>query len=230
MVGIGRKQRILLGLRLAALVGIVAAIVILSLRYTPYLTDLFHRRQELREYVEAAGATGKLIFVCIQIFQVVIAAVPGEIVQIAGGYFFGVLEGAILLSIGLFIGTISSILVARWLGFGVIKALVPPRHLKRIYDLINGPKTDIAIFLLFLIPGLPKDIMTYAIGLTPYPIHRFLLIATAARLPALIASCYIGASFQRGSDTVAFSLLGLATALFLAGLLLRERIIAKIRQ
>jgi|SRR5690554_5078009 len=200
-------------------------IIYLSVRYTPQITDLLARRHELKQYVEDMGFTGIVIFVFLQIFQVVVAAVPGEIVQVAGGYFYGTLWGTVYLVTGVIIGSVLNFYAARLLGFEIVQTMLPKKWLKKIYHLIKEPKSELTIFLLFLIPGLPKDALTYLAGLTPIRLTRFLTIAVIARLPALVVSTYIGAGLQQENKTVVIIALALTLILFFIGLLLKNRFI-----
>ena len=95
--------------------------------------------------------------------------------------------------------------------------------------MMNSDKTEITMFLLFLIPGIPKDILTYLAGLTPIKPLRFFIIITVARFPALMASSYIGYNTQKGNYLVVIILSAAALVLFTAGVLLKDRIISKMQ-
>lgn len=194
------------------------------------MVELFGRRQELKEYIEAQGLVGVAIFTFFQVFQVVVAAIPGEIVQIAGGYIYGTFWGTIYLVIGVCIGSIINFFIARWLGYELIKAFISEKRLTQLYNLVRGPKSDFVMFSLFLVPGLPKDILTYVAGLTPVPAGKFLIIAIVARLPALIGSSFIGACFQREDTFIAIAISGLAVVLFMLGVIFRDKIIGLVRK
>jgi uncharacterized membrane protein YdjX (TVP38/TMEM64 family) len=81
------------------------------------------------------------------------------------------------------------------------------------------------MFVLFLIPGIPKDILTYIAGLTPVKPVKFLMIAVVARLPALFVSCYIGANLQERNYAVVIAASIAAILLFIAGVFLKDRVI-----
>ena len=132
--------------------------------------------------------------------------------------------------IGVAIGSAIDFFIARWLGFEVVKTFIPERRLRQLYDLVRGPRSNLVMFLLFLIPGLPKDVLTYVAGLTPVPAGRFLLIAIVARLPALVGSTFIGASFQQENTALAIAIFGAAVVLFFLGVLYRDKIIGLLRK
>lgn len=183
----------------------------------------------MRQYILDRGFAGIGIFILLQILQVVVAALPGEVVQIAGGYLFGTLWGSIYLIIGVTIGSIIVFGVTKLLGHRLVKIFVPQHRLEKLYVLLTGPRPEMIIFLLFLIPGLPKDILTYIGGLTPVRPGRFLPIAVLGRLPALVVSAYIGSSLEQGNLIVAIVISSVATLLFFTGLLYKDKILARWR-
>src|SRR5690554_3873866 len=219
-----------MGLRIAALVSFIGLIIYLSAVFGPRVSELFSRRQELKRYIESRGLAGILIFIGFQVFQVVVAAVPGEFVQIAGGYIYGVFWGSLYLIIGVTIGSALNFFLARWLGYEIVKKIVPKKRLAQLHKLVGGPRSEAVMFLLFLLPGLPKDVLAYAAGLTPVPAGRFLLLSVAGRLPALVGSSFIGASFQQENTAVAVAVLAAASVLAVLGVLCKDRIIALIRK
>lgn len=229
-VRIDNWHKLSMGLRIAALAGFVGLIIYLSIVYSPQVAELFARRQELKQHIEARGLAGILIFIFFEVFQVVIAAVPGEIVQITGGYIYGTFWGSIYLIIGVTIGSALNFFLARWLGYEIVKKIVPKKRLAQLYNLVRGPRSDAVMFLLFLIPGLPKDVLTYVAGLTPVPAGRFLLLSVAGRLPALVGSSFIGASFQQENTATAVAVLAAAGVLALLGVVCKDRIIALLRK
>lgn len=219
-----KKDHHRLGLRLMALVIFLALLIYLSVHYTPQITELLARRHELKQYVEAHGLTGILFFILLQIFQVVIAAVPGEIVQVAGGYFYGPFWGTVYLVIGVIIGSTFNFQAARLLGWEIIRKTLPRKVLEKASLLLKEPKSELTIFLLFLIPGLPKDALTYLAGLTPVRMTRFLVIAVTGRLPALVVSTFFGAGLQQENPATIITALAVTVLLFLSSLLLKNKL------
>lgn len=214
-------------LNIIALVLFIGVIIYVSIRYTPQIVQLFERRQELKEYIESKGALGIAVFIFFQVLQIIVAAIPGEIVQIAGGYLYGTFWGTVYLVIGVVIGSIIVFYASRLLGYGLVKAVVSEKNLESLYQKVNGKKFEIFMLILFLIPGIPKDMLTYIAGLTPIKPMRFLVIAVLGRLPALMGSTYIGAVFQDGNYTAVIILSTVAIILFAVGLLFKDKIINK---
>jgi len=137
----------------------VGSIVYVTIRFGPELTRLVSDPHKFREYVLSFGSWSAAVFMLFQVLQVVIAVIPGEPVQIAGGYIFGTVLGTVYSTIGITVGYIIVFIGVKLFGFPLVKKLVPEKELKKFSALINSPKLETTIFLLFLIPGIPKDIL-----------------------------------------------------------------------
>ncbi|MDD4079636.1 MAG: TVP38/TMEM64 family protein [Eubacteriales bacterium] len=229
MVEIEGKQKLKIILNIIALMLLIGVIVYLSIRYTPQAAELFARRDELKDAVEKEGLYAIAAFICVQVFQVVVAAVPGELVQLAGGYLFGTFWGAVFLVSGVIIGSLVAFFAARLLGFRLVKTFVSAPKLAKLLRLVSGTKSELVIFTFFLLPGLPKDVLTYIAGLTPVNPWRFLALAILGRLPALVVSCYIGASLEQENLWAVVIVSALSAVLILGGWLYKDRILEKVR-
>ncbi|HEX2945015.1 MAG TPA: TVP38/TMEM64 family protein [Clostridia bacterium] len=222
------KGKIALYIVLIAL--FLGAMAFLTVRFGPQLTELAKDPGKLSDKLNSYGWKGILLFIGIQILQVVVAAIPGELVQIAGGYIYGTWLGTLYSITGILIGSVLVFFIARIIGYPLVKLLVSREQLEKFNFMINGDKSEAGMFLLFLIPGIPKDILTYIAGITPVRPLRFFIIITIARLPALIASSVIGSSTEKGNYVMVIILSVAALILFLAGLFLKDRIIDRIKK
>lgn len=127
-----------------------------------------------------------MIFVCAA--QVVIAFIPGELVEIAVGYAYGGWLGALVCTVGTTLGSVCAILLARRFGRSLVESLYPRDKIDAL-PIINAPKKrNVMTFVLFLIPGTPKDLFTYVIGLTEMSIPLYILLTVFARFPSIIMS------------------------------------------
>ncbi len=219
-----RKKRKLV-FYIILIIPFVALLIYLGIRFGPGLTELSRKPEEFRELLNSYGWTGIIIFIGIQILQVVVAAIPGEFVQIAGGYIYGTIFGTLYSLTGIVLGSVIVFFAARLLGYPVVKLLVSQKQLERFSFMLNNSRSDAAMLILFLIPGIPKDILTYIAGITPVKPLKFFVIITIGRLPALLGSSYIGHHTQLGNYSVAIIVLVAAIILFMAGLIFKDRII-----
>jgi len=209
---------------------VLGLLVFASIKYAPALTRLMSKPEKFKEFLDSYGTASALIFILLQALQIVIAVIPGEVVQIAGGYAFGTFFGTLYSVSGTVLGTLVVFFATRLLGYSLVKMFVPQKKLDRFNFLMNNPKSEIAIFILFLIPGIPKDALTYIAGLTPIKPLRFVLIATVARFPGLWGSAYIGANLEKKNYLMVWIFSAVALVLFVTGLLMKDKIIDRVHR
>lgn len=224
----GKKQKLALYIiPIAVFLGIM---MYLAVRFGAQLTALAREPEELRNILNSYGWLGVLVFMGIQMLQVLVAVIPGEFVQLAGGYIYGTWLGTLYSLTGIVLGSVLVFFIARLLGYPLVKLLVSKKHLERFNFIINSNKSEAAMFILFLIPGAPKDILTYLAAITPVKPLKFFAIITMGRLPALLASSYIGSSTQKGNYVIAITLSVAAVILFVAGVFLKDKIINRVHK
>ena len=202
----------------------------MTVRFGAQLTALAREPEELRNILNSYGWLGVLVFMGIQMLQVLVAAIPGELVQLAGGYIYGTWLGTLYSLTGIVLGSVMVFFIARLLGYPLVKLLVSKKHLESFNFIINSNKSETVMFILFLIPGAPKDILTYLAAITPVKPLKFFAIITMGRLPALLASSYIGSSAQKGNYFIAVTLSAAAVILFAAGVFFKNKIINRVHR
>ena len=220
-----KPKRAKLTLYIILIVILITALAYLGIRFGPQITLLAREPERLSKILNSYGWKGVLVFICIQILQVVVAAIPGEVVQIAGGYIYGTWMGTLYSITGIFVGSVLVFSIARLIGYPVVRLFISAKQLEKYNFMINSKKSDAAMFVLFLIPGIPKDVLTYIAGITPVKPLKFFAIIMIGRLPALLASSYIGSSTEKGNYVIVIILSVAAIILFVAGILLKDRII-----
>lgn len=206
------------------------ALFYISIRYAPAITNLVKSPDKFRVFLLSYGKISMLIFILFQIIQVVIAVIPGEFMQLAGGYVYGTILGSILSSFGILLGTMIVFYIVRILGLSSIKLFVSEKNLKKFDFLMNNKKLELAVFILFIIPGLPKDILTYIAGLTPINHRKFFIITTIARFPSLFVSSYVGSSLQDKQYTEAIIISVLAAVILIIVYFKKDKLIEYIKK
>jgi len=201
-----------------------------SIKLTPSISRFMKSPEVLDRFIESYGSISALVYAVLQIVQVVIFMIPGEIIQVAGGYIFGTWLGTLLSVVGILLGTIIAFFAARVFGYSLVNRLVSPKKLEKFEFLINNSKSEIAMFVLFLVPGIPKDSLVYISGLTPVKPLRFLAISIVARLPGIWGAAYIGAHLQQKDYLPVWILSGAALVLFVLGALNREWIVGRLHR
>ncbi len=214
-----RRILVLAAVPLLAAVAVVPAII-----WRHEIFKVFASVGNLRAWIAAWGAWAPVVFIIVQAVQVIVFAIPGEVAQIAGGYLFGAWQGTLLSIAGIFIGSTVAFFLARILGKPFVLAVVKQEQMQRVEKLLQSQGSKVVFFLLFLIPGIPKDILCYVAGISPLAFPFFPGASMLGRLP--------GHHWQLGHWQAAASsrwvLLGIvsgaALALFVTGVILRPRI------
>lgn len=195
-----------------------------------FLKANFSDTDALQAFVEKNYLLSAIALVLICAVQVIVALIPGELVEIAAGYAFGSVMGALLCLMGITFGSVIVILITRKFGRRFVESLYPREKIDAL-PIINNPKRrNLLTLTLFLIPGTPKDLITYAVGITDMSIPTYLLLATAARFPSIIMSTVGGHAL--GNDKFTFALIAFAIsgAVSLGGYLIYTGIIKKHRK
>jgi uncharacterized membrane protein YdjX (TVP38/TMEM64 family) len=159
------------------------------LRYYDLMTD----REWLRQTVNSMGWAAPLVFMGLQIGQVLFAPIPGELTGFLGGYVFGALNGFLLSTIGLTIGSMINFGIGHFLGEPMVRKLVRCETYDKYNQMVQY-KGILVIFIFFLIPGFPKDYLCMFLGLTTLPARVFFVLSTVGRMPGTLALSLQGAS------------------------------------
>jgi len=166
----------------------------------------------LKNLVEAAGPLWPLVFILVQVLQVIFAPIPGEATGFLGGLLFGVPLGMLYSTIGLTLGSVAAFLLGRWLEEHFVARVVNPETLKK-FDFLMGRQGALVSFLLFLIPGFPKDYLCFILGLSHISLKLFIVMVTVGRLPGTLMLTLTGAKVYEGDYYFTLVFLGLCLVL-----------------
>jgi uncharacterized membrane protein YdjX (TVP38/TMEM64 family) len=142
-------------------------------------------RDQVAQFINGFGAGAPLVFMAIQVLQVVVAPVPGEATGFIGGYLFGTLPGFLYSSIALAVGSWINFAIGRYLGRRFVRRWIPTHQLDR-FDRLFKRQGLVAMLILFVFPGFPKDYLCLFLGITTLPLKAFLLIASFGRMPGTL--------------------------------------------
>ena len=194
---ISRKNKIRIAIALTVILALLAIVIYDCVTHGP-MTALLSDQARLKRMVDSAGIFAPTVFILLQIFQTVVAPIPGNIIGILGGLLFG-WWGVLWTTVGATLGYAVVFWLSRKFGRKLLEKIFKKKSLEKFDELIERGGS-LAFFLFFLIPGLPDDILGYAAGLSDMTLRKLLIIAAIGRLPAVIASNMIGAGL--GADDI----------------------------
>ena len=214
---------------LVAFIAIIAVIVVIA---WPYIADVFSEGgvDRLVERVQNAGAAGVLILLGMQFLQIVVAFIPGEVVQLAAGLMYGPLWGSIIILIGCVISSSIVYKMVHSLGAPFVQGMVSTEHLDKFKAFEESGKLDIVVFILFLIPGMPKDVFTYIVPLTNMPYKKFITLTTIGRIPGVVGSTYAAAGLASGEVVGPIVVLVVLAVVAVVAIAFRDKIMAVFRR
>jgi uncharacterized membrane protein YdjX (TVP38/TMEM64 family) len=176
----------------------------------------FMDRERLSELLTSYGATSVLLFIALQIGQVVVSPLPGDVTGLLGGYLYGPVLGIIYSTIGLTIGSWIAFVLARFLGLPFVERIIRPSTIRK-YDYFLEHRGLAISFIFFLIPGFPKDTLCYILGLSHMRSRNFLVISTTGRLLGTTLLSLQGSSLRNDQDVFFFILLGVTVLIIMGG-------------
>jgi uncharacterized membrane protein YdjX (TVP38/TMEM64 family) len=218
-----RRPLLIVMARVALVIAVFALVVLISYWYHQggwrvlfFRYKHFFHFATLRDFVISFGAYSKIVFIALQALQVLIAPVPGEITGFLGGYLYGKVIGSLLSTIGLVIGSVAAFEIARLFGTPLVRKVVKQEAMNRFDNFVTHRGLQIA-YVLFVIPGFPKDSLCYLLGLTRLRRVDFVLMNVFGRLPGTLILSLQGEALRTHHYQEFFTLL--AGSIVLTGLL-----------
>ena len=203
---------------IASIVVFVVVLILLTIFVGGPIVKTLGDPASFRAWVDARGFWGKLIFIGLLILQVVIAFIPGEPFELAAGYAFGAVWGTALVWIGLALGTTIVFLFVRKIGVKAVEVFFPREKINSMKYLRDEKALNAAAFVLFLIPGTPKDLLTYVAGLTKIRLLPWIVLTSIARIPSIVTSTISGNAL--GLQNYALAILVYAATALVSGVCL----------
>lgn len=222
------KERTKKGIRIAVIAVLLAVLTIVCVRYVVPLSRLLvtqEGRAYICERVESFGILAPLVFILLMALQIVIAFIPGGPLELIGGMLFGSLLGLLVTTLGALLGTLTVYALVRRFGKPLVDFFVSEEKAAKFKILQDEDRLTFWVFLLFLIPGIPKDLLTYLVPLTKMRGRDFILLSTLARFPSLAASVLVGDSLSDGRYWLSVTICAVAAIAAFIGYWLKKRFI-----
>ena len=183
---------------------VVIIMILATMYFLPVISKLSNEcyRIQFKEKIDSMGIKGVIFVLILQVLQIIVAVVPGQPMEIVSGMLYGTWGGILLCLVGIFIGTALVFYIVRKVGTSFIQLFFSPEkidELRKSKVFRNPAKFELLLFIVFVIPVIPKDIFIYLGGISPVRPKRFLAIATIARIPGLFITVFTGNKLSEGS-------------------------------
>ena len=176
-------------------------------------------RENLKEKIDSLGVAGWFLMLGIQVLQIIVAFLPGEPIEIVMGVFYGSIGGLFTCLLGILLGSILVYLLSKYIGKPFVKLFIDVDDLEKYKFLKNTKKIELTIFILFFIPGTPKDALTYLAPFVPIKPKKFFVISTIARIPSVITSTILGDQIIKGNYLIAIIVFVITAIISIGGIL-----------
>lgn len=188
-----------------------------------FFTNIASDPEVFKEWLNQFGWFGRITLVMMMFLQVLVAFLPGEMIELGAGVAFGAWEGMVLCLIGSALGTYCILVLVKKYGLSFVEHFISKDKINSLTFLKNEKKLSGIIFLIFFIPGTPKDLLTYFAGLTSIKAMKFVAITTVARIPSVITSTMVGDKLMQQDFNSALTIYGITFIVSCIGLLFYKK-------
>ena len=214
------KKKIIVGI----LMVIAAIVIVLVCIFVGIpLVRLAGEPEKFREWVDSKGMWGPVLYIALVVFQILIAFIPGEPLEIAAGYVFGTFKGTLLCITAASIGSIIVILMVRKFGKAILELYFDKEKIESLKFLQSSDKKIVIFLILFIVPGTPKDLLCYYGGLTDISLPLLIFICTVCRFPSIITSTVGGDALGTGQYLFAVIVFAITAVVSLIGILIYKK-------
>lgn len=224
----GKRKKVIRIVSLCILVAVMIFVTIICIPIVKMLSTE-EGRAGLERLVDSNFLLGVCVYMFLQVLQVLVALIPGGVIQILGGVLFGYFWGTVLCSLGILAGSAIVFFMVRRFGMPVVEAFIDRKGIKKFEFLNDTKKLEITVFILFLIPGMPKDVLTYLAPLTKIKPSSFLALSMLGRFPAILLSIVFGANLSEGNILAAVVIFAVVAVVGIIGILYNGKIVAYIK-
>ena len=219
-----QKQLILTIFKFALLIIILVGVPLYVYFFQKDFLQEMSSLKTVRAYLSKYQTQSIFVYIAAQAVQIIISLIPGQWLQIAAGYLYGFWLGYLYSVIGATIGTVVTYYLAKILGRDAICLFFGEERFRKYRAKITSKKGMVAIFIIFLIPGVPKDLCNYVAGLSNVGLKAFLIVSLMGRTPGMMASLLIGKQINSGGYSGAIVIAVIAIILFILGVIFREKV------
>ncbi|WP_139651740.1 TVP38/TMEM64 family protein [Raoultibacter phocaeensis] len=213
-------------IKFAGLIAFFLVMLFVCVLIFPYIKELFEPGgvERVIDKVRGAGPVGVFILLGLQFLQIVVAFIPGEVTQVAAGMLYGPWFGALIILIGCIISSAFIFALVHKLGAPFVQSMVPTKYLEKFRAFEKTGKLKMIVFILFLIPGLPKDVFTYLVPLTDMRMRDFVVLSNIGRIPGVIVSTYAADGLIDGRIWESVIIFVVAAVIAVIGIVFKDKI------
>lgn len=204
---------------------IICIFVLLTIFYWNNVYTYIKNPEDFVLYLKSLDIfKGTLLFLVINYLQVILAFIPGGPFEIVAGLMYGPILGIIICDLVMSLASINIYLLVKKYGRKIIELFIDINEVNKLNFLNKNKNLGLILFLIFLIPGTPKDVISYGVGLTDLSLKKWLLINLFGRLPAIILTILATSSLIDKRYEIAFIICFIVLISYLIGIKIYRKI------
>ena len=219
-----RRRKIVTGISLFVLLCLTVLLTVLCWNFFAKSDQA-----DFRAYIEGFGAAAPLVFLGVQMLQIFLPLLPGEVMEIGAGVLFGAVKGTLLCLAGILVASAAVFWLVRRFGRSVLDLYFDVDKLYETKLFSSETRLKRLLFLVFFIPGTPKDLLTFVAPLSRVTLPEFLWISMIARVPSVVSSTVGGHFLVAGDYLSAAVVFAVTGVLSLLGIVVYKRLLQKYR-
>lgn len=204
--------------------------LLLTVFFVRILSPYLKSTELLRAFLDSYGWKGRFLLLGIQCLQVVVALIPGEVIELGAGYAYGAVEGTLLCLLGVTLSSAAVFLLTKKLGVPMVETFISREKLHQFRFFNSEEKRKRILFVLFFIPGTPKDALTYLAGLTTIQLPQFLFITLLARIPSILSSTISGQMLGDKDYRTAIIVYAITAIISITGYLFYQKLTKQVKK
>lgn len=203
------------------------ASVVITIYLWPFFKDLKDpiKQEEFKNWIQSQGFKGFLVFLGMQVLQIVVAFIPGEITEILAGAMYGPIFGTLFCSLGIVIATLIIYGLVALIGKPIVEVFVSKSNEKKWKFLRDSQRVEAIFMFVFLLPTTPKDVLIYFAATCKVKLLRIIIISSIVRIPSIMFSTFLGAFLIEGNGTISLIVLLANIVVTIIGLIFTKPII-----
>jgi uncharacterized membrane protein YdjX (TVP38/TMEM64 family) len=193
------KKGLIIGGVIIGVITVTTLVFFLIIPNWDAIIKVFSSTDNFKAWIDSLGFWGPVVFFLLCTAQVIFAPIPGNLTGIAGGAMFGLLGGFLLTYSGILIGSILAYLVGQYGGRRLVIKFIGEGRYKK-YTKIFHSDLSWGLFIIFLVPFFPDDILCILAGISPLPLRRFIILVAIGRAPSAFINSAVGAGLLKVDD------------------------------
>lgn len=216
------KQQIAL---LVVIAVVILAVIGAVIYFWPYISSLQEEENQkiFQDWVRSFGPWGVIILLVIQVLQIILFFIPGEVIEFSSGLLYGILGGYLICIAGQILAILLTYFLVMIFGKALVDKMVDKETMDKVED--RHTRAEVLLFFCLLIPGIPKDVFNFVAPYCKVPMWKYIIITLIARFPTVFSSILMGAAILNGEFNLSLIVLIVSATVGIFGIIFNKQIV-----